>query len=212
MNVLIAVPTFETIYPDTFKSIYDLDVSGHEVSFEYVRGYDCAKARNTIAQMAIERKADYVFMVDNDMVLPKDALQNLIEGGKDVVSGYCAHRGTNNVYDGRTTAFRLYDESGKAYFDYTKEAMYTGQEMRQFRENGEYKIQIHGGGAACTLIKTRVFQKLHFPWFKWIEYDKDRQLSEDLYFCEQCRKAGIQMFVDSRVECGHIFRHVQYAE
>lgn len=212
MNIIIAVPTFETIFPDTFKSVYDLDVSGHEVSFEYVRGYDCAKARNAIAQLSIERKADYVLMVDNDMVLPRDALQNLLSAEKDVVFGYCAHRGPNNLYDGRTTICRLYDEKGKAYFDYTKESMYTGQEMRQFREDGKYIIQIHGGGTACALIKTSVFNKLKFPYFRWVEYDVTRELSEDLFFCEQCKVAKVPIYVDSRVECGHIFRHVQYSD
>ena len=50
MKILIAVPTFETIYPDTYKSIFDLDKGDHEVLFEFVRGYDCATARNSIAQ------------------------------------------------------------------------------------------------------------------------------------------------------------------
>ena len=78
MKILIAVPTFENIMPDTFKSIYDLDTTGHEVMFEFVRGYDCATARNHIAQMALDKGVDYVLMVDNDVVLPKDALQNLL--------------------------------------------------------------------------------------------------------------------------------------
>ena len=83
MNILIAVPTFENIYPDTFKSIYDLDVSGHDTSFEFVRGYDCATARNRIAQLAIDKGADFVLMVDNDVVLPSDALVNLLDDPKD---------------------------------------------------------------------------------------------------------------------------------
>ena len=37
MDILIAVPTFENIYPDTFKSIYDLDKGDNNVSFEFVR-------------------------------------------------------------------------------------------------------------------------------------------------------------------------------
>ena len=37
MKILIAVPTYENIYPDTFKSIYDLDSGGHELYFESVR-------------------------------------------------------------------------------------------------------------------------------------------------------------------------------
>ena len=70
MKILIAVPTFETIYPDTYQSIWNLDKGENEVDFEFVRGYDVATARNRIAQMAVDRNADYVLMVDNDVVLP----------------------------------------------------------------------------------------------------------------------------------------------
>ena len=77
MKILIAVPTFENIYPDTFKSIYGLDSAGHEVFFDYIRGYDVATARNKIAQAAIDEGADYVLMVDNDVVLPEDVLVNM---------------------------------------------------------------------------------------------------------------------------------------
>lgn len=207
MRILIAVPTFENIYPDTFKSIYDLDVSRHEAQFEFVRGYDCAKARNVISKMAVDRKVDYVLMVDSDMVLPKDAVQNLLEDNAEVVYGYCARRSNGNVYNGLTSIFRMNGENS-----YTEQAAYTGQEMKTFRENGEYKIQIHGAGMACALVKTDVFRRLKFPWFKWVEYDQKRQLSEDLYFCSQCKKAKVPLYVDSRVECGHIFRHVQHAD
>ena len=69
-KILIAVPTFENIYPDTFKSIYDLDKGDNEVIFNFVRGYDCATARNNIILEAKRIKADYVLMVDNDMVIP----------------------------------------------------------------------------------------------------------------------------------------------
>ena len=54
MKILIAVPTFETIYPDTYKSLWDLDKDGHEALFETVRGYDVATARNHIAQKALD--------------------------------------------------------------------------------------------------------------------------------------------------------------
>ena len=111
-EILIAVPTFENIYPDTFKAIYDLDVSGHNVEFEFVRGYDCATARNRIARIAINRKADFVLMVDNDVVLPKDALQNLLDDRKDVTLGIYAHRDVDNIYRGRTCVCKIYDENG----------------------------------------------------------------------------------------------------
>ena len=67
----VGVPTFENITPDTFKSIYGLERGGHKCIFEFVRGYDCATARNRIAQMSLDKGVDYVLMVDNDVALPK---------------------------------------------------------------------------------------------------------------------------------------------
>ena len=112
MKILIAVPTFENIYPDTFKSIYDLDSGEHEIEFDFVRGYDVATARNKIAQEAIDKDVDYVLMVDNDVILPKDALINLLDDPKDVCLGYYAHRDNDNIYRGRTSVCKLYSEDG----------------------------------------------------------------------------------------------------
>lgn len=214
MKILIAVPTFESIYPDTFKSIYDLDVTGHEVSFEFVRGYDCATARNRIAQLSIDKESDYVLMVDNDVVLPKDALINLLDDPKDVCLGYYAHRDNDNVYRGRTCICKLQRDDGTLWFNYPLESEYTAQEIRNLKENGEYKIRIHGGGMGCALIKTDVFRRIKYPWYDWVNYKDDHRgmLSEDLYFCEQCKKYGILIHTDSRLNCGHILRRVQFAD
>ena len=101
MRILIAVPTYENIMPDTFKSIYDLDKCGHECIFEFMRGYDCALARNRIAERALDLAVDFVLMVDNDVILPSDALKNLLEESMDICLGYYAHRIGENIYDGR---------------------------------------------------------------------------------------------------------------
>ena len=210
MKILIAVPTYETIYPDTFKSIYDLESGGHELVFNYIRGYDVATARNNIAFKLQQENADYVLMIDNDMVIPKNALVNLLDDEKDVCLGYYAHRGDNNLYDGEVATYKIYDPQGEKYFNYTADARYTAAQMKDFRESGTYKIQIHGAGMGCALIKASVFDKIKYPWFKWVHYNDKGSLSEDLYFCEQCRLNNIPIYTDTRVGCGHIFRHVQY--
>lgn len=211
-NILIAVPTFESIYPDTFKSIYDLDISDYDVSFEFVRGYDCATARNRIAQIALDKEVDYVLMVDNDIVLAEDALINLLDGQKDVCLGYYAHRDHDNVYRGRTCVCRLSDENGQKYFNYPLESEYTAKELAELKSKGEYKVRIHGGGMGCALISTKVFKKISYPWYDWVNYKSRKMLSEDLYFCEECRKKGIPIYTDTRVNCGHMLRHVQFAD
>ena len=212
MKILIAVPTFENIYPDTFKSIYDLDTSGHETEFEFVRGYDCATARNRIAQIAIDKGVDYVLMVDNDVVLPKDALINLLDDPKDVCLGYYAHRDSDNIYRGRTCVCKLQSDNGTLWRNYPLESEYTAKELAELKSNGKYKIRIHGGGMGCALIKAEVFKIISYPWYDWVNYKDRGMLSEDLYFCERCKSKSILIHTDTRVNCGHMLRHVQFAD
>lgn len=214
MKILIAVPTFENIMPDTFRAIYNLDVSEHDVQFEFVRGYDCATARNHIAQMALNKGVDYVLMVDNDVVLPKDALQNLLDDPQQVCLGFYAHRDHDNIYRGRTCVCKLVSDVGIMYFNYPLESEYTAEELRAMRENGEYKIQIHGGGMGCALISTDVFRIIEYPWYDWVNYSDEHRgmLSEDLYFCEACKRYDIPIYTDSRVVCGHLLRRIQFAD
>ena len=210
-RVLIAIPTFENIMPDTFKAIWNMDKGEHECLFEFVRGHDCATARNNIAIKALESGADFVLMVDNDVTPPVDALVNLISHDLDVVTGYYAHRDKTNEYTGRTCVCRLNDSEGKPYFNYPLESEYTADEMREKRESGEVLTQIHGGGMGCILIRTTVFNRLFYPWYDWVNYNDENRgmLSEDLYFCEKCHAEEIPIYVDSRVNCGHMMRRIQ---
>lgn len=214
MRILIAVPTFETIYPDTFKSIWNLDKGDHEIEFEFVRGYDCATARNRIAIKALEKNADYVLMVDNDVVLPSDALINLLDDPKDVTLGYYAHRDTDNVYRGKTCICRQFMPDGTRYYNYPLESEYSAAEMQEMFKKGIYKQEIHGGGMGCALIRVDVFRDIEYPWYDWVNYKDDNRgmLSEDLYFCEQCRAGGIRIYTDTRVACGHMLRHIQWPD
>ena len=105
MKVLVAVPTFETITPETFRSIYNLKLGEHDVSFDFVKGYDCAKARNEIAKKTTEGGYDAVLMVDSDIIVPDTALLWMTEIPADIdpppteVGGGCftfSHAGCQN--------------------------------------------------------------------------------------------------------------------
>ena len=198
LRILIAVPTYENITPDTFKAIYDMDKCGHIVDFEFIRGYDVAKARNLIAKRTLDGKYAYVLMVDNDETPPKDTLKNLLEGKPKMCVGYCLSRPKNAPNtNGRTTAFR---KSGKQ--NYITEDAYTADELKS---SGMKRIRIRGSGLGCALIHRSVFEKMRYPYFKWVEYANGGQLSEDLYFCEHVDT----VYVDTRVRCGHLMRYIK---
>jgi len=211
-KVLIAIPTFENITPDTFKAVWDMD-KPCECDFEFVRGYDCATARNKIVQKALDGGYGHVMMVDSDVTPPKDALANLLSHDVDCVSGFYLHRNAANEPSDRTCACKLLDANGKAYFNYPLESEYTKDELADMRERGENLVEIHGGGMGCILVKSDVFLRVKYPWFDWVNYRDNHRgmLSEDLYFCEELRKKGIPRHVDTRVACGHLFRKIEEA-
>jgi len=202
MKIFIAVPTYENIYPDTFKSIYGLDPAGNWLVFDFIRGYDCAAARNQIGKQALNERADYVLMVDNDVVLPSDVLVNLLDDPKEVCLGLYPSRNINNSYDGQMTVYKTGEH------DYVTK--FSIDEIQAMNQNGICKFPVHGGGMGCALIRADVFERLEYPYFKWVNYDNGSVLSEDLYFCEQCAQNNIEIYSDTRVKCGHIFRHVQW--
>lgn len=201
MRILLAVPTFENIQPDTFKSLWDMDKCGHEVEFETVRGYDCAMARNLIAKMAIDRQADYVLMVDSDVVVPTDILRNLLEEPVDVCFGYCPRRSDHSF----STMYKLFRENGKANVSF-----FDGYTMQELRESKTNRIQVLGGGTACVLIRTSVFPRLKTPWFDWVNSPDGATVSEDLFFCNRLKTAGIPIYVDTRAACGHNLRTIYW--
>lgn len=213
-KVLIAVPTFENITPDTFKALWDLEKPPeHQYVFEFMRGYDTASARNNIAERALDIGADYVMMVDSDTTPPGNAFVHLYSHGVDVCMGYYMHRAkSTNATTPKTNVCKLADDDGKRFFGYPAESQMTGDELRVLRDRGEYLHEIHGGGMGCILINTRVFREAPYPWFDWVNYPDDNRglLSEDLFFCETMHNEGIPIYVDTRVSCGHLMRRIEH--
>lgn len=192
MKILIAVPTFETITPECFKAIYDLK-SEHELRFDFVKGYDCAEARNRIADKALDGGYDYVLMVDSDTIIPENTLDLLLEKPVDICLGVCPRK---NTKEGKSALIK--------------------KECRGFEESWLYKnlpegrFEVKAGGFACALIRTEVFRIVQKPWFRYAIWDDGNVLSEDFYFCNNAGFEHLTIEADARVRCGHLARYFQY--
>ena len=193
MKILIAVPTFETITPETFKSIYDLDTAGHVVSFDFVKGYDCAKARNAIAAKAMQGGFDYLFMIDSDIIVPPDSINHFLEIPVDICFGVYPHKNTNN---GKAEIFKLGTDNFELRFSY--------------KELTVPRIKIKGAGFGCAFIRVDVLKEMRYPYFKYAIHNSGSFLGEDLYFCDEAAKLGMDIWADTRVRCGHLARYFQY--
>lgn len=203
-KLLIAVPTFESIDPEVFKAIYDLDIPAivSSTEFDFVRGYDCARARNEIAKRAVDGKFDYVLMVDSDTVIPKDTLVYFFEQARaDVTLGIYPKKFDTGKTEIFSFASRDYTDANRYSFAAFDDAMNLHKATR---------IRVKGGGLGCALIDVDIFKKMPKPWFLYVTYANGNALSEDLYFCEQVDRVNGSIIADPRVRCGHVTKYTKY--
>lgn len=191
MSILICIPTYETIAPETFKSVYGLQYNQEQgrPMFDFVKGYGCAQARNKCAKEALDYNFDYLMFVDSDVILPSDCLLNMLEYDADIVMGIYPRR---NTQTGQTEIFLT------GYENFTDE-----NNLNTRNIPSETRIDIKGGGMGCALIKTELFKKLQYPWFKYVEYESGDTLSEDNYFCWKASEIGAKIQCDTRIRCWH---------
>jgi len=193
MRVLIAVPTFETISPDTFKSIYGLRGTCYLPQFDFVRGYDCARARNEICREAVRDGFDRVLMVDSDIVLPDTTLERMLEDPVPVLLGCYPQKSSPRNAE-------LFKAGTKDYVD-----------RFSWDEVPDGRLEVKGGGFGCAMIDVALLREMGGAWFRYVEYESGDVLSEDLYFCERCAGLGVRVVADGRVRCGHVMRDIEWA-
>ena len=156
-----------------------------------MKGYDCARARNEIAKLAIKHDFDYVLMIDSDVSVPKETLNKLLDCRTDISLGWYYKKRT------RTDETVIFD-FGK---DFNNKNMIYGKTLRDL--NNPFDIKV--GGLGISLVNVNVFRKMPYPYFKYVIYDNDTILSEDLYFCSEARKYGMNIKCNPDVKGNHIY-------
>lgn len=144
-------------------------------------------SRNNIVQSAIQENCDYLFFIDSDVLIEEGYLERLLSHKKDIIAG-------------------VYHQKVFPYYASVKKRLY-GNTYYHMELNGDDIIEIDGASMGCLLIKMKIFDKIHYPWFEF-KYYKDNgkweQFSEDLYFCQKLQDIGVKIYCDPSIICTHI--------
>ena len=202
MKLGICVPMYQVI-PASFvinfiHRLTELYNNGrnYEVKIYFLMGTVIDRARNNLVKDALADGCDYIMFIDADMILPPNAVDNLIDMNVGIASG-------------------LYFTKGKPYLPVARikkkksevdewEQDSTHRHLEDFEFNKTMNVAAVGMG--CCLIKAEVFKKTEFPWFKfeWKQHNgKHYQLAEDLYFCDNALKQGYKTFLNTGIICEH---------
>lgn len=148
-------------------------------------------------------QAQWLVMVDSDMVFTHDDLHDLLERAdaveRPILGGLCfAGRSTETMYP---TLYKAYRPFQDAPLDITK--------LRDYPE--DQLVEVDATGAAFLAVHRSVFTKMAdafpgaYPWFVEGHVDKfGRPFGEDVSFCLRARSLGIPIHVDTRIKVGHV--------
>lgn len=185
-KVLIAIPTARYVEPQTFKSIYDLEIPDHvETTFQFFYGYRVDQVRNLIADWTIKGGFHYLFAVDHDITFPPDTLKKLLLRNVPLVSGVYRQRNEQQTLE-------LYGLHG--------------QRLTAHDIWGETDLMpIRGCGFGCVLVKCSTLEAVGYPQFEYHHaLDHKDTFSEDMDFCQKAKSLGVELWVDPTVICDHI--------
>lgn len=145
------------------------------------KGTEVGDARQYIAEIFMKYEdCSHLFFVDDDVIIPSNALISLLRREKDIIGGVYALK---NITPPQPL---LFSES-------------RGNGIVTEWNPGDV-IKVSGIGMGCCLISREVFKKIEPPWFRT---DQDTKTTEDIYFCDKATAAGFEIFADTAVECYH---------
>lgn len=160
----------------------------YEISFEYVSNAYIDRARNIMARSAIDSGSSHVLFIDHDMLIPPDALDRLLAHNLDVVGAlyFCKQPPFTPVY---------VELGGRDGFT-----------MQETFKPGLNKVGASGAG--CLLVRVDALEKVnaHFQDDQWFRINMP--MGEDVWFGKRCSEVGIDSYVDSDIQCGHVGDYV----
>ena len=186
MRILCVVPTEKapadpTAMPPVLEKLLWPGEAEHRLHCIY--GMPVADACNEAALTALKEHATHLLLIEDDTFAPSDAVPRLLKHGVDVVGAWYPKRQPGP----RTGVPIMLDP--------------VTHERRSLDDPDGSMRQVYTLPTGCTLIRTSVFEKIPFPWFVTTP-----QLTQDSYFSQQAREAGLTLWCDTSLCCDHVDR------
>ena len=199
MKLVIGIPTAGKPTDPFLKSLKTLRLPAMVESVENktATGNFVPAQRELLAAFAQERFADFLLMVDDDMVIPEDAIERLLRPFSDpnvgIVGALCYSR------DGlRPMAVVDWDSNDT-----------TGAAIPAFDEGTPTEVAGVGFGLAVVRVQAyAAFAQPLFPVHIYVEKScaRVRVCNEDFLFCKRLRENGWKVLLHPGVRCGHYDR------
>jgi hypothetical protein len=186
VRVLIGIPCGGTVKAQLLSTVvHSLCNMGVDVCLmtrESALGFD---NRWQIARTAVDNNFTHCWFMDNDVAFPGDSFERLLAHDKDIVGAGYNYRGLP-----LKSVVKMQDAEGNII-------------IPESLPKELFKCYAIGNG--CQLVKVSALKQIPQPWFafEWRE-DGSLKVSDDVWFCQQARKVGIETWCDPTIQVKHI--------
>lgn len=192
VGVMIAVPTKDrVIRMEWATSLYQLaPAMACTRVLRIFPDMPVDQARNTAVLEARKLDANYVFFLDDDVLIPPNTLRRFVQQMQlnpdwDLITGIVPIKNP----DRDICVFRNNEPGSFWRWDFPD------------------TFEIDFCGMACCMIRTSAFEKVEEPWFEWLrEFEGGHHFEEgeDVNFTRKLKQVGGTLQADGAVLCGHI--------
>lgn len=208
-RVLIAISTAETVAFEVMQSIYELEIPEDvETTLKIIHAYNIADGRNNLVNYMLANGYDYILFVDNDVILPKNALVDLYNMQWYISTGTYPRKEIQTITSDvqYTTLYNHNERNLEVYCP-------TFMPVTCLQKGKITPVDCCGLG--CTLIRRDLFSKIEQPYFFFAHEGNPSSnnsdeycIGEDMYFCRKVLRAGIQIWAHGSVLCGHLGKFI----
>jgi hypothetical protein len=209
-SILIVTPVHTKINEHTLRCIYELDIpDGYTVDyFQPWQGYttkddkgnydprgrnNLTDKQNKARDIAVLMGYDYMLFVEEDMIIPPNTIQLLLDCNSGVAYGMYVFRYHPYI----TSCWLGIDEANIA-------GISISNFPDVYKANFDSIIDCDGVGFGCTLIHKDVFSWLPFR-VGWQDHTSTGEIPHsDMFFSVDCIKHGVQQRCNLSCKCGHI--------
>lgn len=184
MKLLIGILPRPLAYAQFWMSVLNMDRPPGS-AFMMASGSRVDRQRNSVVREMLDGGYDYLLFLDDDHIVPKDALFRLLAHQKDFVTGLYVTRAAKP----RTTQMMAVEDKFRSL---------------RVEDMAKPLIEIDASGMGCALISRKLLQTVEPPWFQ-VSMDADGDVTgEDVSFCRKAQRDGFKLYCDTTLSVPHI--------
>ena len=202
MKIMIGVPCYGNVRPELLEDwmVWMYHCGRRMPQYDFFTAIKTKseqfRARNAIVEAALQVGADYLLMIDDDMIIDHDRLVTKPSEAYGFIEQLIQHKKL-------ICGILYYQREGECRPVLMKKGVGKGYTFLRDDEiiKGLQKVDVAGGG--CLLIDMKIFDKIHSPYFS-----PEYEYGTDIQLCKKATEVGFDIYADTSIEFGHLRQNV----